>query len=68
MVLGGDFNLIRSIEDKSNRQGDPKLINLFNSLIEDHQLREIKRCGPRFTWTNKQENPILSNIDSLSFY
>jgi hypothetical protein len=36
---------------------------MFNSFIEDTTLREIKRVGGRFTWTNKQRNPVMSNLD-----
>lgn len=65
IALHGDFNLIRSMEDKSNNQGDLRLIKLFNEFIKDQQLREIMRSGPRFTWTNKQEEPIMSNLDRV---
>jgi hypothetical protein len=36
---------------------------MFNSFIEDTALRKIKRVGGRFTWTNKQRNPVMSNLD-----
>lgn len=65
LVMGGDFNLIRETKDKSSHQGDNKLMELFNSFIEKNNLREIRRCGARFTWTNKQLNPIQSNIDRV---
>jgi len=35
IMIGGDFNLIRDVKDKSNNQGDPRLIRLFNTFIED---------------------------------
>ena len=53
MVIGGDFNLIREASDKSSPNCDQALIYLFNNFIGDHQLREIKRSGPKFSWTNK---------------
>ncbi|PUZ56665.1 hypothetical protein GQ55_5G345000 [Panicum hallii var. hallii] len=57
-LLGGDFNLIRTMGDKSSGLGDAGLISMFNSFIEDFDLREIQRIGDKFTWTNKQDNPV----------
>ena len=45
--------------------GDMTLINAFNSFIDEHNLREMHRHGPRFTWTNKRDCPIKSNIDRV---
>jgi exonuclease III len=65
VILGGDFNLIRDLSDKSTGVGDQRLISAFNSFIENNHLREIYRAGPKFTWTNKQSNPVMSNIDRI---
>jgi len=41
-------------------------MNLFNDFIERCDLREIHRSrGSRFTWTNKQENPTMCNLDRV---
>jgi hypothetical protein len=40
-------------------------MRLFNCFIKDNQQREIKKMGPRFTQTNKQYQPIMSNIDRV---
>ncbi|KAE8821077.1 hypothetical protein D1007_00925 [Hordeum vulgare] len=40
-------------------------MRLFNDCIPDLALREIARVGARFTWTNKQVNPIRSVLDSV---
>ena len=64
-MIGGDFNLVRSALDKSSRVADERLIRAFNDFIGDLDLREIHRMGPKFTWTNKQENPVQSNIDRV---
>jgi hypothetical protein len=42
-VIGGDFNLIRGVEDKSLGMGYTRLIEGFNAFIEGHDLREIHR-------------------------
>jgi hypothetical protein len=46
VVLGGDFNLIRSSGDKNNDKIDLNLMEKFNMFIDLHQLQEI-RSGPR---------------------
>ena len=43
MILGGDFNLIRSVEDKSSGVGDKHLINAFNKFIGDFDLKDLYR-------------------------
>jgi hypothetical protein len=40
-------------------------MDMFNSFIHDTAMIEVVRGGSRFTWTNKQENPISSNLDII---
>lgn len=65
VVLGGDYNLIRESKDKNNGNIDMKLIDLFNHFIGDCNLKEIKKNNAKFTWTNKQEVPIMVNLDRV---
>jgi hypothetical protein len=44
-IIGGDFNLIRFEEDKSNCVEDKKIMNAFNSSIEELDLRELHKGG-----------------------
>jgi hypothetical protein len=53
VVVGGDFNLIRENEDKSNNNINWPRVHLFNDYIARLALRELNRSGARFTWTNK---------------
>ena len=64
-VIGGDFNLVRTVEDRSSGTGDRKLMEAFNNYIEHLDLREMKWSGGRFTWTGSQKNPSRSNIDRV---
>jgi hypothetical protein len=54
LVIGGDFNLIWTSNDKDNSNVNPGLMNMFNIFIDLHQLQEIRRSGSKYTWTNKQ--------------
>jgi len=40
-------------------------MNNFNDMIEDAKIRELSRGGCRYTWTNKQLNPIQSVLDKV---
>jgi hypothetical protein len=53
MLLGGDFNMIRKVEEKSNGNVNIQLMEAFNVMINITALRELHRSGSRFTWTNK---------------
>uniref|UniRef100_A0A453D4K7 Endonuclease/exonuclease/phosphatase domain-containing protein n=1 Tax=Aegilops tauschii subsp. strangulata TaxID=200361 RepID=A0A453D4K7_AEGTS len=64
----GDFNLIRWASDKSSPNVDRARMRLFNDCIADLALREIARVGARwarFTWMNKQVDPIRSVLDRV---
>lgn len=63
LLIGGDFNMIRYAHEKSNENLHWNWMENFNAFIDDTTIREIYRGGNRFTWTNKQEAPIMSNLD-----
>jgi endonuclease/exonuclease/phosphatase family metal-dependent hydrolase len=65
VFVAGDFNLIRGRNDKNNRNIDWPRVNMFNDSIARLQLREVVRSGARFTWTNKQLNPVRSVLDRV---
>ena len=65
VVVGGDFNLLRSAAEKSNSRIDPAESQWFNDWVADIGLRELDRVGARFTWTNRQVSPTLSVLDRV---
>jgi len=54
ILLGGDFNLIRSDSDRNTGHEDPKLMELFSNLIGNFLLREIFVSGSLPGPTNKK--------------
>lgn len=62
-LIMGDFNLIRRPEDRNKEGGDPQEMFLFNEAISNLGLVEIPLQGRRFTWTNKQTEPLLERLD-----
>lgn len=65
VVVGGDFNLIRSPDEKNNDQINFPGMQLFNDWIAELGLRELDRTGARFTWTNRQVDPTQSVLDRV---
>lgn len=52
MIVGGDFNIIRYINEKNTLHG----VHRHTPL----ELKELVMSGGRFTWSNNQENPVLA--------
>ena len=64
-IIGGDFNLVRSQTDKSNGAVDFKWVDKFNAWVEIWALMEINLTGRTFTWSNNQDNLVMSRIDRI---
>jgi len=65
MILGGDFNLVRRIEEKSNENVNVQMMEAFNEMINNTALRELHRTESHFTWTNKQNPLIMCVLDRV---
>jgi exonuclease III len=65
IMLGGDFNLIRYAWEKSSGNINQFWLDSFNGFIMDNGLLEINRIGSKYTWTNKQANPIMCVLDRV---
>lgn len=62
-IVVGDFNLIRRPEDRNKEGADVNEMFLFNEAINRLDLIELPLHGSRFTWTNKQFEPLLERLD-----
>jgi hypothetical protein len=65
VVVGGDFNLIRGLGDKSSRNINWPRVRQFNDALVTMSLREISRVGSWYTWTNRQLDPIRCVLDRV---
>lgn len=65
VLVGGDFNLVRSADDKNNGIINNQFSYLFNDWINKWSLVEIKSDNRKFTWSNNQNNPIFATIDRV---
>lgn len=61
-LLLGDFNFIRSVENRNKDGADINDIFLFNSIISHLGLIELPLKGRNFTWSNMQDNPLLEQL------
>lgn len=62
-LILGDFNLIRSPENRNKPGGNSSEMFLFNEAISSLGLVEIPLKGGKYTWSNKQENLLLQRLD-----
>jgi hypothetical protein len=62
-LIVGDFNLCRSPDDRNRPGGDLAEMFLFNEAISSLVLVELPLKGRRFTWSNKQQCPLLERLD-----
>jgi hypothetical protein len=65
VVVGGDFNLIHGLGDKISRNINWPRVRRFNDALATMSLREISRVGSRYTWTNRQLDPIRCVLDRV---
>lgn len=67
-LIVGDFNLIliRRPEDRNKPGGNFQEMLAFNDdAISSLRLEELPLRGCKYTWTNKQTNPLLERLDWL---
>jgi hypothetical protein len=62
-LIVGDFNLIRSPQNRNKPGGNISEMFAFNEAISRLCLNEIPLKGCKFTWTNKQQDPLLERLD-----
>jgi hypothetical protein len=63
--VGGDFNFIYRVQDKSNLNVDCAMMGCFRHLLNDIELSEVHLMVRRLTWSNEREAPTLVRLDTL---
>jgi len=53
LFMGGDFNLVRRVENKTSDNVDVGWMQAFNDLIDRTTIKELHRGGSRYIWSNK---------------
>jgi hypothetical protein len=63
VLVRGDFNIIRSPNEKNNDRYDNRWPFLFNAIISSLDLRELQLLGRQFTWANNLSIPTYEKLD-----
>lgn len=62
-LIVGDFNLIRSPQDRNKPGGNISDMFMFNEAISALGLVDLPLQGRRYKWSNKQQPPLLEKLD-----
>lgn len=62
-LILGDFNLIYKASNKNNSNLNRHLMGGFKAALDALEIKEINLSGRRYTWSNEQQNPIMTKID-----
>jgi hypothetical protein len=62
-LLLGDFNFIRSQDNRNMPGGDVNDMLIFNDIIGHLGLLELPLKGQAYTWSNMQTCPLLEQLD-----
>ncbi|PWZ23951.1 hypothetical protein Zm00014a_037299 [Zea mays] len=65
ILIGGDFNILRSSTEKNNDNFNPRWPFLFNAVIDGLCLRELALSGRQYTWANARANPTYEKLDRV---
>jgi len=63
LILVGDFNHYRSVENRNKLGGDANEMQLFNDLISALDLIELPFNDRTFTWSNMQLDHLLIKLN-----
>jgi hypothetical protein len=65
ILIGGDFNILRSHKENNNSSYNDRWPFLFNAVIDGLNLRELEMSGWKFTWTNHLQNLTYEKLDRI---
>jgi hypothetical protein len=62
IIIGGDFNIIQSPDEKNNANYNDRWTFMFNVVIDTLNLREIVISGRKYTWANRRKYQTFEKI------
>jgi hypothetical protein len=63
ILVNGDFNIIRSPQERNNDKYDDRWPFLFNAVIDGLDLRELQLSNRRFIWINSRKITTYEMLD-----
>lgn len=64
-VLGGDFNMVRWLVDRSGDMRGLSQMCVFNDLIRDIEMVDVHLENMTFTYSSKRPQPAFSRLDRV---
>ena len=64
---GGDFNVVRRVDEKFNSLTNTRSMREFDLLIDELELVDPNLTNARFTWSNFRQFPICCRLDRFFF-
>ncbi|XP_073049686.1 uncharacterized protein [Primulina eburnea] len=61
--IGGDFNVVRNLNEKMNSNSLTPSMYCFDNLIQELELYDPPLLNAKFTWSNFRINPICCRLD-----
>ena len=55
--IGGDFNVVRNLQEKFNSHRVTRSMRLFDELLRELNLKDPPLSNGQFTWSNFREQP-----------
>jgi exonuclease III len=65
LLISGDHNILRHPLGKNHNRYSERWPFLFNSIIDDLNLRELEMSGRKYTWANNMTVPIFEKLDRI---
>lgn len=67
-LVGGDFNLIREVSEKSTGLINQHWVNLFSDWVNKFGLIELISVGRKFSWGNNEDSLVMATLDRVFMY
>jgi endonuclease/exonuclease/phosphatase family metal-dependent hydrolase len=64
-LIGGDFNILRFSNEKNKNFVCNRYTDMFNWIINTHELRDLPLIGGMYTWSNNHKEPTLERLDRV---
>ena len=65
LLIGGEFNILRSSQEKNNNNYEHRWPFLFNTIIDGLNLWELQLSGRQYTWANSLQTPMYEKLDRI---
>ena len=65
--IRGDFNVVRSLQEKFNSNRITRSMKLFDELVRELNLKDPPLCNGQFTGSNFWDQPVCCRLDRFLY-